>query len=294
MRRNFLRELYYAYTRTKALYIKLVVLKHSIGNVSPYEKLYGVPPNNTHLRSFGCLCFASTLKQGWTKFNARATPCVFVGYPYDQKGYKLYDLASKKIFVSQNVRFHEHHLPYHIKSLPDSPFKLCLPTTTDHPFLYDEPIFPSPSISDPPSSNPSPTDLPPSSSIPAASDALFYSPSPSLPEVPTAPLPPHKSGRISKQPTYISDYVCNVFSSHACSFVSLPSPDITLIEPFTYKHAATDPHCLLAIQQELAALEQNHTWDMVPLPPGSRLLVANGFINSNSRLMGLLKDTKLV
>ena len=32
-----------------------------LGNLTPYQKLLGHPPSYRHLRSFGCLCYASTL-----------------------------------------------------------------------------------------------------------------------------------------------------------------------------------------------------------------------------------------
>ena len=67
-----------------------------LSNVSPYEKLFGHAPNNTHQRAYGCLCYMSTLKQGRTKFDPRAEPCIFLGYPYAQKGYKVYNIRTKK------------------------------------------------------------------------------------------------------------------------------------------------------------------------------------------------------
>ena len=66
----------------------------SLQNISPYHKFFGKPPNNTHLRAFGCLCYMSTLRQERTKFEARARPCVFLGYPYKQKAYKVYEIAN--------------------------------------------------------------------------------------------------------------------------------------------------------------------------------------------------------
>ena len=33
----------------------------SLNNISPYQKLFGIAPNNDHLRTFGCLCFVSTI-----------------------------------------------------------------------------------------------------------------------------------------------------------------------------------------------------------------------------------------
>lgn len=35
-----------------------------------------------------------------------------IGYPPHQKGYKLYDIDNKKIFISRDVVFHESILPF--------------------------------------------------------------------------------------------------------------------------------------------------------------------------------------
>ncbi|KAK9750505.1 hypothetical protein RND81_02G201300 [Saponaria officinalis] len=43
--------------------------------------------------------------------------CIFLGYPYGQKAYKLYDLTSHKVIISRDVVFHEHVFPY--KTAPE-------------------------------------------------------------------------------------------------------------------------------------------------------------------------------
>ena len=50
-------------------------------HISPYEKIFGTAPINTHRRALGCLCYASTLKPGRTKSEPRANLFVFLGYP---------------------------------------------------------------------------------------------------------------------------------------------------------------------------------------------------------------------
>lgn len=83
-----------------------------LNNVTSYEKLLGHSPSYAHLRIFGCLCFASTLSRDRTKFDARAKPCLFLGYPFATKGYKVYDLATKTCFLSRKVVFKESIFPF--------------------------------------------------------------------------------------------------------------------------------------------------------------------------------------
>ncbi|GJQ94003.1 retrovirus-related pol polyprotein from transposon TNT 1-94 [Tanacetum coccineum] len=46
------------------------------------------------------------------KFSHRGVPCLFLGYPQHQKGYKLLNLLNKKKFVSRDVQFYEHVFHY--------------------------------------------------------------------------------------------------------------------------------------------------------------------------------------
>uniref|UniRef100_M1D8Y3 Retroelement pol polyprotein n=1 Tax=Solanum tuberosum TaxID=4113 RepID=M1D8Y3_SOLTU len=89
-------------------------------NKSPYELLYHKKPTYSHLRSFGCLCFPTTLKTHKDKFEPRTTPHIFIGYPFNTKGYKVLNLATKRIHVSRDVLFHETIFPFVIAPVGSS------------------------------------------------------------------------------------------------------------------------------------------------------------------------------
>ncbi|XP_070029759.1 uncharacterized protein [Nicotiana sylvestris] len=78
----------------------------------PYEVLYNKLPTYSNLRAFGCLCYSTVPKPHRDKLQPRAIPCVFLGYPFGKKAYKLYDLKNKSCFVSRDVVFHEHIFPF--------------------------------------------------------------------------------------------------------------------------------------------------------------------------------------
>ncbi|XP_071739397.1 uncharacterized protein [Rutidosis leptorrhynchoides] len=65
----------------------------------PYELIYGKCPNLSHLRIFGCLCFA-TILNNHDKFSSRALKCVFFGYSNFQK-----DSVFKTDFAKENVNY---------------------------------------------------------------------------------------------------------------------------------------------------------------------------------------------
>ncbi|EPS58783.1 hypothetical protein M569_16029, partial [Genlisea aurea] len=74
--------------------------------------LYGKTPAYSDMRSFGSLCYASTLQNHRKKFHSRARKCIFIGYPPNIKGYRLYDLETEEVFQSRDVIFYESEYPF--------------------------------------------------------------------------------------------------------------------------------------------------------------------------------------
>ena len=91
-----------------------LALKVALKNKTPYESWFGTKPNVSDLRVFGCICFYHVPKCQRRKLDPKARKAIFVGYPDDTKGYKLYDLESKKFKRKeiQNVTFNEQE--FHI------------------------------------------------------------------------------------------------------------------------------------------------------------------------------------
>lgn len=210
----------------------------SLNLSSPYFKLYNINPSLSHLRVFGCLCFVSTIKAHRTKFEPRVTPCVFIRYSNSQKGHKVLDLENNKIFISRDVIFHEHHLPFHFKSAtqPSDAGSIFMPTIT--PILHSNinpystfshvPDSTSSQTAPSPQSSPSTTPIHPSSPSP---ENTTINPSTSPPPIlnDTSVLTPvRRSVRQSKPPTYLKDFYCNAVQStenytpHWCNLVTFP------------------------------------------------------------------------
>jgi len=83
---------------------------------TPFEILFGQAPTYGHLRVFGSLCFMTTTKHGRDKFQARAKMCVFMGYPFGKKGYRVMELATSKFDESRDIVFHENIFPFAISA----------------------------------------------------------------------------------------------------------------------------------------------------------------------------------
>lgn len=99
-----------------ASYLINRMLLVSINNSTPYSILYKEAPNLSILKPFGFICFVATTKAHKIKIDPKASTCVFLGYPVNQKGFKVLNLSTLEIFVSRAIKFYELHFPFHIIS----------------------------------------------------------------------------------------------------------------------------------------------------------------------------------
>ncbi|PNX93517.1 retrovirus-related Pol polyprotein from transposon TNT 1-94 [Trifolium pratense] len=84
----------------------------TLSGKTPYELLYGKAPSLEHLRVVGCLAYAHNQHHKGDKFATRSRKCVFVGYPYGTKGWRMYDLELGIFFNSRDVVFCENEFPF--------------------------------------------------------------------------------------------------------------------------------------------------------------------------------------
>lgn len=78
---------------------------------TPFEMLHNKSPSLSHLKVFGCLCYATNLVKE-DKFAPWARASVFLEYSETQKGYKLMDISTKCFFVCRDVMFKEYLFPF--------------------------------------------------------------------------------------------------------------------------------------------------------------------------------------
>jgi len=84
----------------------------SLNDFLPHEMVYKTSPDFDQLKVFGSLCYVSTLSTNRSKFDQRASKCVFIGFKKGTKGYILLNIQSREIFVPRDVAFYEHVFPH--------------------------------------------------------------------------------------------------------------------------------------------------------------------------------------
>ena len=71
------------------------IATRSLDERTPYEMLRSRRPNLSHLRIFGCLCYAKTEAPGRKKLDDRARALVHLGTEPGSKAYRLFDPVTK-------------------------------------------------------------------------------------------------------------------------------------------------------------------------------------------------------
>ncbi|CAA7015697.1 unnamed protein product [Microthlaspi erraticum] len=79
---------------------------------SPYELLFGSKPSYDQLKVFGSSCYTHVRSRDKDKFGERSRHCIFVGYPFGKKEWRVYDLETEEFVVSRDVVFQEDVFPF--------------------------------------------------------------------------------------------------------------------------------------------------------------------------------------
>lgn len=256
-----------------------------LNDKTPYEMLYKRKPAFDQLHVFGCLCYAHNQNHHGDKFASRSRRCVFLGYPYGKKGWRLYDLEKEECFTSRDVLFQETFFPFlerKSKTTTTSPITQTMETLPTIPTDEDEDTNPSSTtidipltwtmISAPTSPQPESNDPSTTTATPALGRGLrTKQPSTRLADfvVNTVTLTPlaalstsQSSGTVYPLSAY---YTTARFSESHCNYLSALT---LMVELHSYKEAVLLDVWKKAMRFEIDALELNKTWDLVELPPG--------------------------
>lgn len=201
-----------------------------------------------NLRVFGCLAFASNDTHTSDKFASRGVPCIFLGYPANTKGYRLMNLITRNVFISRDVSFCETIFPLNPNSTKSYMKPLPVSMSESVPYCDNDEVCTDDT------NGGSNTDNQDQSENDAGIVSL------------------RRSSRVSKPPSWLADYAVNqVATQHVQpNFHCFLSTLAVNNDPVSYKEAAKHQHWIDAMNTELAALENNDTWDITTLPAGKK------------------------
>lgn len=232
-------------------------------NLSPSAPLEGDIPERvwtgkdvsySHLKVFGCKAFVHIPKDERSKLEMKSRQCVFIGYGQDEFGYRFYDPVSRKLVRSRDVVFMEDQT---IKDIDKS----------KNPTQIFEGLID--------------TEATPSTSVHGEVEVEVQD------DTPGADAPAHEDGSgdhgddhgetpaAENQPTVVRRSMRGLKPSTRYD----PSEYVLLTdggEPESYDEALEDEHKDMwfgAMDEEMDSFEENHTYELVELPKGKKVLL---------------------
>ena len=253
-----------------------------LSHQTPWEMLFHKPPDITHLKTFGCLCFPYLRPYNTHKLQPRSTACIFLGYPTYSKGYICLDPKTHRVYISRHVLFNESEFLAHL-SLPSqstptpvtsffdsTPWLAILAHTCTPPSIPESANPHSVSIqsTDPIIQSTTPR-IQSTSSIPSCDIPVSQPHNPILESIQSTavPLPPPTSVLPILSPTsvpHIPSSSTNTHPMHTRSKNGIFKPktfhtsitDYIQTEPSTYLTASKFPQWCTAMHEKYSALQR--------------------------------------
>jgi hypothetical protein len=181
--------------------------------------------------------------------------CIFLGYNLNNKGYLCLDYLTRQVYVTPHVVFYETQFPFNKN--------LYLPQTDDASSASFPPVILSSSSCLPYC----PIDKHTSMStdvIPTKAYSLSLSESATSPISHSSPKSIHNDQTPESNP--VPRMTTRLMRGITKKKVILDLIVVKISEPYTLNQALKDPHWTNAMDQDIAALHRNHTWDLVAKP----------------------------
>jgi Reverse transcriptase (RNA-dependent DNA polymerase)/Integrase core domain/gag-polypeptide of LTR copia-type len=258
---------YWAVAICTSCYLINRLPSHILGIKSPLEILYNRKIGISHLRVFRCVCYVHS--QEGNKLDPRAHKCIFFGYSSVKKGYICFEPNTRRTFISHDVTFNENKMFFgtdHIKQGEHS--------------IYNDFIFPNLRGDQP--------ELPIQNF--GRNEATRSDEQVGLDErqeeienhTVAHPLNLRRSSRTTQASTMLNDFITysveypieeqiryNKISKDFLTFLTrIEKPT----EPISFEEAKKSEIWVKAMSEELIAMNKNHTWDIIPLPEGKKLV----------------------
>lgn len=209
-------------------------------------------PNVSHLKVFGCVCYARTETAGRKKLDDRSKILVHLGTEPGSKAYRLLDPMTKKIVVSRDVLFDEEKQwnwsnKGETRSKQSSFGHVLIPLKVASDHTGDE------------SETGGSEDT-----IVEEEDSVMNEEEDSVSETEQSNV--RRSSRVSTKPAYLDDYVL---------VAEVESERLLIVinnEPWDYNEAKRHKVWIKACEDELRSIEKNRTWSLVDLPKGFKAI----------------------
>ncbi|KAK9185737.1 hypothetical protein WN943_026096 [Citrus x changshan-huyou] len=215
--------------------------------VSPFEKLWNKKPTVSYLRVFGCVCYVFVPDHLRSKIDKKTVRCIFMEYDNQRKGWKCCDPVNGRCYTSRDVVFDEASSWWTSEKevLPDSKEfgDMLQQKMGEHTVKMH--ISSAGDLCD--------SDSERRVTLNPWQSGVYQQPDEEgVPSETEESTPLRRSTRTRRpNPKYANAAIVE---------------EATGIEPETFEEASQSSKWMTAMKDEIIALEQNQTWELVPKP----------------------------
>lgn len=219
------------------------ILNHSstlaVKDKTPEEAWSNIKSSVDYFRTFGCIAYAHISNARKTKLDDKSMKCVLLGISAESKAYKLYNPTTKMEIISRDLVFAEDEIWNQEQSETVQKSDI-LEWESDEPANHKE-----------------------------GNKEIEESTDEEDEACPTQERIVRSQCRIICEPAWKSDYIIGEDLSESEEDQNMMMV-ITAGDPTSFEEATKKLHLKEALKQEIQAIEENKTWELVTLPRNAK------------------------